>query len=133
LVNACGGFWEEIRFAEDFEFVLRLADRSGRIFYRDVPVAAYTVAAHQGAYSAVTGVERALLAIAVMHRLQILGSHNEVFHCARRVESWMFLKLATYARERGENRKYWAFLFHSISMRVSATAIRMAFGQKVRL
>jgi hypothetical protein len=130
LVSACGGFWESVRFAEDFDFVLRIADRSRRILYRNRPVAVMNVIRHERAYSAVNEIERTVLSMAVSHHLQMVGVRPEVAACARRLESWLLLKLARYARQQGAGRRYWTYVLRSLSVRPSRAGLAMLFGRE---
>jgi glycosyltransferase involved in cell wall biosynthesis len=133
VVNSCGGFWESVRFAEDFDFVIRVGDRSRRILYRAEPVAVLNLTRHERAYSAADEMERTLIGIAVAHHVQMVGLHREVIACARRLESWLLLKLAEYARQRGERRRCWGFVLQSLSVRPSKTAFQLMLGQPMEL
>lgn len=104
LLEEVGGFWERIRSAEDYELMMRLADRWRRVLYRPDVVAQYRLPEADSVSLLDSGPERALQMLACAQHVRVTCGDGGVRRCARAREGWTLRLLAGYLREAGRDR-----------------------------
>lgn len=102
-LQKAGMFWERIRFAEDVNLLLRVADISRKILFRDEPVPVFNLSPRESAFSCVTQMEQALTSIHMTQHAYALTRQPSVKRCARQLESWQYRRLADLLREQGSS------------------------------
>jgi hypothetical protein len=87
LLLELGGFWDKVRLGEDWELMMRVADRCRRILYRPDPVCAYRFPEGNSVSLTLTGVEEHIQTISCsLHaRSKLVGAAAR--RCARSREA----------------------------------------------
>jgi glycosyltransferase involved in cell wall biosynthesis len=101
LLNTVGGFWEQARFAEDYELMLRIADRARRILYRPHCVASYRLPEGNANSLAFTKLEETTQWLLCTIHLQAKCIRPAVRGCARARESWVLREVAQHLLTEG--------------------------------
>lgn len=112
-LQKAGLFWERIRFAEDVNLLLRVADISQVILFRDEPVPVFNLSPRESAFSCVTQMEQALTSIHMTQHVYALARQRSVKRCARQLESWQYRRLANLLREQGAPGQARAFAWRA--------------------
>jgi glycosyltransferase involved in cell wall biosynthesis len=103
LLEEVGGFWERIRFSEDYELMMRLADRCRRVLYRPDAVTRYRLPEADSVSSLDSRVEQALQLLACAQHIRVSCTDGGVRRCARAREGWTLRQLAGFLQEAGRN------------------------------
>jgi GT2 family glycosyltransferase len=103
LLQETGGFLERVRFSEDYNLMMRLADRARRVLYRPDIVAHYRLPEADSVSSMDSRVEHALQMLACTQHIRLTCLRGDVRRCARAREGWTFRQLAGYLHEAGRN------------------------------
>ena len=93
LFARVGGFCERLRYGEDYNLFLRLADAASVACYRPDPVARYHLPA-PGSASAITGRDQALQMLTATQHARAVCTSPIVRRMARARESWYLRQLA---------------------------------------
>ena len=88
VIQRLGGFWEHVRYNEDMNFMLRLADVAKSIFYRDDKVAHLQVSDHPRINNMLDGLDKDLISAAAFQHALAAVHTREAIGCARALQSW---------------------------------------------
>lgn len=106
LLVALGGFWEQIRYAEDWELMVRIADRATTILYRPDVVSAYSLPEGNSISLAYSRAENDVMQIACAIHARLRCQDKRSRKCARAREAWRGTTAGSAANKsrRGERR-----------------------------
>jgi glycosyltransferase involved in cell wall biosynthesis len=99
LVDRTGGFLASLRYAEDTEFVLRLADNTAAVLFCPKSVARYRLPEGNAHSLTMSQTFQDLQTLAAAQHLKITAQSPEVRQAARQIESWT-LRLLSQAVKR---------------------------------
>jgi glycosyltransferase involved in cell wall biosynthesis len=101
LLLEVGGFYERIRFSEDYELMMRLMDRCRRVLYRPEVVVHYRLPEADSVSSLDSRTEHALQILCGIQHVRVSCLDPAVRRCARARESWTLRQLAGYLQDAG--------------------------------
>lgn len=125
LVERIGGFWEKTQHMEDVNFILRLADGSNGILFRDRIVASFTVAGGPSNFRSTSPTEHALVRTLSMSHVLASAKRHEVIDCAAALLSWNERELALALLGDGHGLAARRFACRSFCSRPSAGAMKL--------
>jgi glycosyltransferase involved in cell wall biosynthesis len=101
LVERTGGFLNSLRYAEDTEFVLRLADSTPAVLFCPKPVARYRLPEGNAHSLSMSRTFQELQTLAAAQHLRITARSPEVRQAARGIESWTLRLLSEAVKRDG--------------------------------
>jgi glycosyltransferase involved in cell wall biosynthesis len=133
LFQSINGYWEKIRFAEDHDFALRLADAAGAAVFRSTTVAKIDVSPHPSLSRRFDPREQLLMsALAVLHAESEM-SRPGLRRVARRNRAHRFVELTDLDLAEGQVQRARAFALQAFALDPSKGAmlamLRAWFGR----
>ncbi|MBS1819487.1 MAG: glycosyltransferase family 2 protein [Acidobacteria bacterium] len=101
LIERAGAFLPSLRFAEDTEFVLRLADHTDRIIFNPLPAARYRLPEGNAHSLSMDATQQDLQTLAAAESLIMRAATAEVRRAAAVLESWTLRRLSIALIESG--------------------------------
>jgi glycosyltransferase involved in cell wall biosynthesis len=126
LFERAGGFLNSLRYAEDTELVLRLADHVAEVVFCQKPVARYRLPEGSAHSLTVTAVDQDLQTLAAARHLYVTARSREVRRAAAGIASWTLRRLSHQMRREGRPGA-------SVSLALQALAARPTVGSLVDL
>ena len=121
LIDRAGGYTPTLRFAEDFEFLMRLADHVDRVVFCDQVVARYRLP-EAGSHSvSMARLEQHLQSLAAGQHLRMTARTAEVREVGRRLESWTLREISAELKQLGHRGA-------GLRTAVQAMAVRPTLG-----
>lgn len=96
LLTRVGGFFERVRFAEDYDLMMRIADEADRILYRPDCVARYRLPVADSISSVESRQDQTLQQLTCTQHIRAKCHRPLVRRCARAREGWILRQLAGY-------------------------------------
>jgi hypothetical protein len=124
LIERAGGYCATLRFGEDFEFLLRMADRSNGILFCDKVVAKYRLPEGDSHSLSFKRSEECLQQLAGAQLLRVMSRSKEVRAAARRRESWTLRQLSQLLAHDGRRGAAFSFAVGGFVVRPTFGAIR---------
>jgi glycosyltransferase involved in cell wall biosynthesis len=126
LVERAGAYLPTLRYAEDYEFLMRIADRTEWVVFCDKTVARYRLP-EEGSHSVSMGrLEQHLQSLAAAQHLRATARSREVRSAAKRLESWTLRSISETLKNDGQRGA-------ARSLAVQALAVRLTLGGIVHL
>jgi hypothetical protein len=101
LVERAGGFLASLRYAEDTEFVLRLADNTAAVLFCARSIARYRLPEGNAHSLTMSRTQQDLQTLAAAQHLRIVARSPEVRQAARSIESWTLRLLSQAVKREG--------------------------------
>jgi glycosyltransferase involved in cell wall biosynthesis len=114
LVERAGGYLVTLRFAEDYEFLFRLADRTDGIIFCDKHVARYRLPEGDSHSLSFNTAEQHLQSLAAAQHLRVTAQSAEVRRAARLTEAWTLRLLSKGLRRDGRPGAALSFAVESV-------------------
>lgn len=112
LAKRIGGFWEDIRYSEDFDFFLRAVDKAKKIVYRDVPVSRHNIPDRnrkENASSMLTHIEKQVTYIAICNHIRITCNNRAVLKASNKNAGYAFKRVSESMDKQGHRQAAWLF------------------------
>jgi hypothetical protein len=117
-----GGYWEQISFAEDHDFAMRLIDKSSRTLFRSEVVAELDVTPHDSAFRRLNEEEQRMFSIVATLHAEYRVSNPVLRTTAKRNRAWRLLELGNMKMVSGERDQARNFAVQSLLTYPSKTA-----------
>lgn len=101
ILIGLGGFLERVRFAEDYDLMMRIADRVERILYRPDCVAHYRLPSADSVSSIESRLDQTLQQLTCTQHVRAKCVRKAVRHCARSREGWILRDIARFLSAEG--------------------------------
>jgi glycosyltransferase involved in cell wall biosynthesis len=103
LLLKTGGFWERIRFSEDYELMMRLLDGAQRVLYRPDLCVRYRLPAGDSVSLVDNKKDHLVQLLACTQHIRATSERGEVRRCARAKEGWTLRQLADHLSAEGRD------------------------------
>jgi hypothetical protein len=114
LLEAVGGFWERLRFGEDYELMMRLLDRTGRVLYRPDCVARYHLPQGNSVSMADSLKEQSLARLYAAQHVRATCADGMVRRAARAREGWSLREVAAFLAGEGRPAAALSFAWQAV-------------------
>jgi GT2 family glycosyltransferase len=94
LLVKVGGFFERVIFGEDYDLMMRIADRATRILYRPTVIAKYRLPVADSSSSTESMQDQRLQILTCTQHVRAKCQHPLIRRCARAREGWTLRELA---------------------------------------
>jgi glycosyltransferase involved in cell wall biosynthesis len=131
LLLSVGGFFERVVFAEDYDLMMRIADRCQRILYRPDHVSMYRLPVADSISSTESRQDQTLQVLFCAQHVRLKSERSLVRRCARAREGWTLRELAKGLQD--ENRSLAALSYAWQAVCIYPTAGAAAFLLKSTL
>src|SRR5262249_44175659 len=121
-----GMYWEELRYAEDYELSFRLADNAAKSIFRSAVVGEVDVSEHPSVVRSYQAEERLLFGILACTRAELRARDPGLRRTARSGRAWCNLDLAERALETGRSKEAREFAFQALMLHPSLRGMRVA-------
>jgi hypothetical protein len=122
LIQRAGAYLPTLRFAEDFEFLMRLVDAVDQVVFCNRAVARYRLP-EEGSHSvSMARMEQHLQSLAAAQHLRLTARTADVREVGRRLESWTLREISTELKQSGQRRAALRHALQAIAVRPSAGA-----------
>jgi glycosyltransferase involved in cell wall biosynthesis len=128
LLNRIDLYWEKVSFAEDHDLSFRLSDAAQRVLFRRNVTADLDVSFHPSIARTYSEQERLLFGtLAALHAEANISSAL-LRKVARGNRAWRLIELAQYCQKNGQSAAAVEFVWQSLLLAPSSTALRMLLG-----
>jgi len=124
LIERAGGFLVSLRYAEDTEFVLRLADSVDKVLFCPVSVARYRLPEGNAHSLSMNRLEQDLQTLAAAQHLKATARTAEVRRAASSIESWTLRILSRAAKSEGRRGSALELALQAFVVRPTAGSLR---------
>lgn len=114
LLQRVGGFFERVRFAEDYNLMMRIADKARRILYRPDAVACYRLPAADSISSVESRQDQRLQVLTCVQHVRAKCELSAVRKCARSREGWVLRELAADMLSEGRPAAALSFAWQAV-------------------
>lgn len=126
LFDRVGGYWEKIRFAEDHDFALRLADAAGSAVFRASAVAQIDVSPHPSLSRRFDAREQLLMTMTAVLHAEASMDRSDFRRVARRNRAYRLVELAQLDLAQGHVGRARAFSWQALCLHASGGALKTA-------
>jgi len=125
LLDRIDAYWEKVNFAEDHDLSFRLSDAASRVLFRRTVTADLDVSFHPSVARTFSEQDRLLFGmLAALHAEANIASPL-LRKIARGNRAWRLIELAQYAEKNGQTAAAVEFVWQSLLLAPSSTALRM--------
>jgi glycosyltransferase involved in cell wall biosynthesis len=117
LLDRAGGYLVTLRFAEDYEFLMRLVNRTDSVLFCDKTVARYRLPESDSHSESMSRIEQHLQSLAAAQHLRMTAHSPEVRQAARKLESWTLRSISTALRANGQTADALVLAFQALLVR----------------
>jgi hypothetical protein len=104
LVDRVGGFWELLSYCEDYDWILRVADKSKKLLYRPDKVVSFNVTPRASSFTMGYPPDQWLQMVFSGKHIRLTAEHGSVRQCARAFEAWGLRLLASHVAAEGNRQ-----------------------------
>jgi len=127
LLNRIDSYWEKVSFAEDHDLSFRLSDAAERVLFRRTVTADLDVSTHPSVARTFSEQDRILFGMLAALHAETNISSALLRKIARGNRSWRLMELAAHSEKNGQMEAACEFVWQSLLLAPSSTALRMLF------
>jgi glycosyltransferase involved in cell wall biosynthesis len=116
LLREVGGFCERVMFSEDYELMMRLADKAKRILYRPDCTVSYRLPEQDSHSLRFNSIEQSLDRLTATLNVRSICQNPLVRRCARAREAWSLREIAQRLRDGGHYKAALSFAWQALSI-----------------
>lgn len=125
LLNRIDAYWEKVSFAEDHDLSFRISDAASRVLFRRTVTADLDVSYHPSIARTFSEQDRLLFGMLAALHAEANITSPLLRKVARGNRAWRLIELAQHAEKNGQKTAAVEFVWQSLLLAPSSTALRM--------